>query len=128
MIGRFRALAVVASQVPGRLRRVRHQIDYLGTIVLSLAATSLVLLTSLGGTTYPWASAPIYILGAAGVLLIGVFALVERRAAEPILPLHLFKLRTFSVASVAVYNVGLAMFAAITYLPPFFHVMRRSPP
>src|SRR5205085_2893956 len=84
------ALVVVASQVPGTLRRVHHVIDYLGTAVLSLAVTSLILLTSLGGTTYPWRSAPIYLLGAAGVLLIGVVVLVERRAAEPVLPLHLF--------------------------------------
>src|SRR5690349_19691510 len=88
------ALVVVAIQVPGTLRRVHHVIDYLGTAVLSLAVTSLILLTSLGGTTYPWRSAPIYILGVAGVLLIGVFVLVERRAAEPVLPLHLFKLRS----------------------------------
>ena len=52
------ALVVVASQVPGTLRRVHHVIDYLGTAVLSLAVTSLILLTSLGGTTYPWRSAP----------------------------------------------------------------------
>jgi EmrB/QacA subfamily drug resistance transporter len=122
------ALAVVASQVPGRLRRVHHVIDYLGTIVLSLAATSLILLTSLGGTTYPWASAPIYILGAAGVLLIGLFILVERRAAEPIVPLHLFKLRTFSVTSVAGFIVGFAMFGAITYLPAFFQVVKGISP
>src|ERR1700720_2673498 len=83
------ALLVVASQVPGQLSRVHHVIDYLGTLVLSLAATSLILLTSLGGTTYPWRSAPIYILGVAGVLFIGLFVVVERRAAEPILPLHL---------------------------------------
>src|SRR2546429_66089 len=73
------ALVVVASQVPGTLRRVHHVIDYLGTAVLSLAVTSLILLTSLGGTTYPWRSAPLYILRAARVPLIGVFALVERR-------------------------------------------------
>ena len=60
------ALGVVASQVPGHLRRAHHVIDYLGTLVLSLAATSLILLTSLGGTTYPWRSAPIYIMGVAG--------------------------------------------------------------
>jgi len=122
------ALAVVASQVPGRLRRVHHVIDYLGTIVLSLAATSLILLTSLGGTTYPWASAPIYLLGAAGVLLIGLFILVERRAAEPIVPLHLFKLRSFSVTSVASFIVGFAMFGAITYLPAFFQVVKGISP
>ncbi len=122
------ALAVVASQVPGKLRRVHHVIDYLGAVVLALAATSLILLTSLGGTTYPWASAPIYILGVAGAALIGVFVLVERRAAEPILPLHLFKLRTFSVTSLVGFIVGFAMFGAITYLPAFFQVVRGISP
>jgi EmrB/QacA subfamily drug resistance transporter len=122
------ALLVVASQVPGRLSRVHHVIDYLGTLVLSLAVTSLILLTSLGGTTYPWRSAPIYILGVAGALLIGVFVLVERRAAEPVLPLHLFKLRTFSVTSLVGFIVGFAMFGAITYLPAFFQVVRGISP
>jgi EmrB/QacA subfamily drug resistance transporter len=122
------ALVVVASQVPGQLRRVHHVIDYLGTLVLSAAVTSLILLTSLGGTTYPWKSAPIYILGAAGVLLIGVFVLVERRAAEPVLPLHLFRLRTFSVTSLVGFIVGFAMFGAITYLPAFFQVVRGISP
>ena len=122
------ALVVVASQVPGQLRRVHHVIDYLGTAMLSLAVTSLILLTSLGGTTYPWRSAPIYILGVAGVLLIGVFVLVERRAAEPVLPLHLFKLRTFSVTSLVGFIVGFAMFGAITYLPAFFQVVRGISP
>jgi EmrB/QacA subfamily drug resistance transporter len=122
------ALIVVASQVPGKLRRVHHQIDYLGTLVLSAAVTALILLTSLGGTTYPWRSTPIYILGVAGVLLIGVFVLVERRAAEPIIPLHLFRLRTFSVTSVVGFIVGFAMFGAITYLPAFFQVVRGISP
>ncbi len=122
------ALAVVASQVPGQLSRVHHVIDYLGTLVLSAAVTSLILLTSLGGTTYPWRSAPIYILGVAGVLLIGVFVLVERRAVEPVLPLHLFKLRTFSVTSLVGFIVGFAMFGAITYLPAFFQVVRGISP
>ncbi len=122
------ALIVVASQVPGQLSRVHHVIDYLGTLVLSLAATSLILLTSLGGTTYPWRSAPIFILGVAGVVLIGVFVLVERRAAEPVLPLHLFKLRTFSVTSLVGFIIGFAMFGAITYLPAFFQVVKGISP
>jgi EmrB/QacA subfamily drug resistance transporter len=122
------ALAVVASQVPGRLGRVHHVIDYLGTAVLSLAATSFILLTSLGGTTYPWASAPIYILGAAGALLVLAFVLVERRAAEPVLPLHLFRSRTFSVTSIVGFIVGFAMFGAITYLPAFFQVVKGISP
>jgi EmrB/QacA subfamily drug resistance transporter len=122
------ALLVVASQVPGKLRRVHHKIDYLGTVVLSMAATSLILLTSLGGTTYAWNSAPIWIMGVAGVLLIGVFVLVERRVAEPIIPLHLFRLRTFSVTSLVGFIVGFAMFGAITYLPAFFQVVRGISP
>ena len=122
------ALVVVALQVPGRLRRVHHKIDYLGTLLLSAAATSLILLTSLGGTTYAWNSEPIYILGAAGVVLIGLFVLAERRAAEPILPLHLFKTRVFSVTSLVGFIVGFGMFGAITYLPAFFQVVRGVSP
>ena len=122
------ALVVVALQVPGKLRRVHHTIDYLGTVLLALAATSLILLTSLGGTTYAWASAPIYLLGIAGVLLIGLFVLAERRAAEPILPLHLFATRVFSVTSVVGFIVGFAMFGSITYLPAFFQVVRGISP
>jgi EmrB/QacA subfamily drug resistance transporter len=122
------ALLVVALQVPGKLRRVHHTIDYLGAVLLSLAATSLILLTSLGGTTYPWASAPIYILGVAGVALIVAFVFAERQAAEPILPLHLFKLRVFSVTSVVGFVVGFGMFGAITYLPAFFQVVRGISP
>ncbi|HEY0936310.1 MAG TPA: MDR family MFS transporter [Trebonia sp.] len=122
------ALIVVALQVPGTLRRVHHKIDYLGTLLLSAAATSLILLTSLGGTTYGWNSAPIYILGVAGVALIAAFILAERRAAEPILPLHLFKTRVFSVTSVVGFIVGFGMFGAITYLPAFFQVVRGISP
>jgi EmrB/QacA subfamily drug resistance transporter len=122
------ALIVVASQVPGTLSRIHHTIDYLGTAVLSAAATSFILLTSLGGTTYAWNSAPIWILGAAGVAAVGVFVVVERRAAEPVLPLHLFKLRAFWVTSLVGFIVGFAMFGAITYLPAFFQVVRGISP
>jgi EmrB/QacA subfamily drug resistance transporter len=122
------ALAVVASQVPGHLGRVHHVIDYIGTTVLALAATSFILLTSLGGTTYAWGSAPIYILGICGAVLVGVFVLVERRAKEPVLPLHLFRLRAFWVTSVVGFVVGFAMFGAITYLPAFFQVVKGVSP
>ncbi len=122
------ALLVVASRVPAHLARARHRIDYVGAAVLALAASALVLLTSLGGTTYAWSSAPIIVLGAAGAVLVGVFVLVERWAAEPVLPLHLFRERTFSVSSVVGFVIGLAMFGALTYLPAFFQVVRGVSP
>jgi EmrB/QacA subfamily drug resistance transporter len=122
------ALVVVAMQVPGQLRRVPHIIDYLGTTVLVFAATCLVLFTSLGGTTYSWSSAPIIAFGAAGVALCVVFVFVERRAIEPVLPLHLFKIRTFSVSSITGFIVGFSMFGALTYLPVFFQIVHGESP
>jgi EmrB/QacA subfamily drug resistance transporter len=122
------ALVVVASRVPGHMRRVHHIIDYMGTAVLVAATSCLVLFTSLGGTTYRWGSAQIIGLGVAGAVLTGIFAVVERRAAEPVLPLHLFSNRTFSVANLAGFIVGFAMFGAITYLPAFFQIVRGESP
>jgi EmrB/QacA subfamily drug resistance transporter len=122
------ALAVVAAQVPGRLGRMRHVIDYLGFALLALAATALILLTSLGGITYAWNSAPIWILGVCGAVLTVAFVLAERRATEPVLPLHLFRNRTFAATSVAGFIVGLAMFGSITYLPTFFQIVRGISP
>ena len=122
------ALAVVAARVPGHLARVHHDIDYLGFSLLGLAATAVILLTSLGGTTYGWSSAPIWILGALGVLLTAAFIVAERRAKEPVLPLHLFRIRAFWVTSLVGFVVGFAMFGAITYLPAFFQVVRGISP
>jgi EmrB/QacA subfamily drug resistance transporter len=122
------ALAVVASQVPGNLGRVHHVIDYLGTTVLMLCATCLVLFTSLGGTTYPWGSPTIIAFGVAGAVLLGIFVVVERGATEPVLPLHLFSNRGFSVVSVVGFIVGFAMFGAITYLPVFFQIVHGESP
>jgi EmrB/QacA subfamily drug resistance transporter len=122
------ALAVVAIQVPGNLGRVHHVIDYLGTAVLVLSASCLVLFTSLGGTTYPWGSPTIVALGVAGAILVVVFTVVERRATEPVLPLHLFSIRAFAVVSVVGFIVGFAMFGAITYLPVFFQIVHGQSP
>ncbi|MGA2319465.1 MAG: MDR family MFS transporter [Solirubrobacteraceae bacterium] len=122
------ALVVVAIQVPGNLRRVHHVIDYLGTTVLMLSVTCLVLFTSLGGTTYPWGSPTIIIFGVAGAVLLGIFAVVERGATEPVLPLHLFSIRAFSLTSIVGFIVGFAMFGAITYLPVFFQIVHGESP
>jgi EmrB/QacA subfamily drug resistance transporter len=122
------ALVVIAAQVPGHLRRVHHDIDYLGTFTLIIGATGLVLFTSLGGTTYPWGSAPIIACAAVGALFVVIFAFVERRAIEPILPLHLFSIRAFSVSNLVGFIVGFAMFGAITFLPVFFQDARGDSP
>ncbi len=114
------ALFVTAAQLPGHLQRVHHVIDYLGTILLTLSTTALVLFTSLGGSTYPWGSAPIIAMAVAGVVLAVLFLAVERRAAEPVIPLGLFANRVFSASSAVGFVMGFAMFGALTFLPIFF--------
>jgi EmrB/QacA subfamily drug resistance transporter len=118
------ALAVTAAVLPSRLSHVPHVIDYLGAVLIALAATSFVLLTSLGGTSYPWGSAPIVILGVAGVVLVCLFVLAERRAAEPVIPLKLFSNRVFAAASAVGFVVGFAMFGAITFLPLYLQIVK----
>jgi EmrB/QacA subfamily drug resistance transporter len=123
------ALAVTAAVLPSSVTtRVPHKIDYLGSALLATAATSLVLLTTLGGNTYRWGSAPIIILGVAGVLLLVAFVFAERRAAEPVLPLRLFRYRVFSVSSAVGFVVGFSMFGAITFLPQYMQVVQGVSP
>ncbi len=122
------ALIVVAAVLPGSLRRTKHTIDYAGTALLAAAATCLVLLTSLGGTTFAWSSGPIIGLGLGAVAAITVFLPVERRAAEPVLPLYLFRNRVFAAASAVGLVVGFAMFGALTYLPQYMQVVKGVSP
>jgi len=122
------ALIVVAAVLPSRHGREQHAIDYLGTIMIGGAASSLVLLTSLGGVTYPWRSGPIITLGVLAVAFVIGFVVVERRAAEPVLPLHLFRQRVFSAAGAIGFVVGFAMFGALTYLPQYFQVVKGVSP
>ncbi len=118
------ALIVVSAVLPGSGERVKRQIDYLGTAALAAAATGLVLVTTLGGTSYAWGSPFIIGLAVASAVLIVLFVLIERRAKEPVIPLSLFRNRTFAVASGIGFIVGFAMFGAITFLPLFLQVVR----
>jgi EmrB/QacA subfamily drug resistance transporter len=111
------ALGVIAAAFPRVAERVRHTIDYLGAALLAGGLSAIVLYTSLGGTTYAWGSPAMVTTVVAGVLLLGAFAVVESRAAEPILPLELFRNRVFTVTSVIGFIVGLALFGSVTYLP-----------
>ncbi|MFE7192537.1 DHA2 family efflux MFS transporter permease subunit [Kitasatospora sp. NPDC057541] len=117
------ALAVIAAVLHGTQTRRRHRIDYLGTTLIAAVATCVVLVTSLGGTTWAWGSWQIVGLGVLGLVLLGAFVLVERTAVEPVLPLRLFRSRTFSLVAVISFVVGFAMFGALTYLPTFLQIV-----
>jgi EmrB/QacA subfamily drug resistance transporter len=122
------ALAVIAIVLPGTATREKHRIDYLGALLLAAAATCLVLLTSWGGTEYAWGSPVIIGLGVLAVLLAIGWWLSAGRAAEPVLPLRLFRNRVFSVASAIGFAAGFAMFGALAFLPLFLQVVRGVSP
>jgi EmrB/QacA subfamily drug resistance transporter len=109
-------------------KRVRHKVDYLGGILLAVAATALILLATWGGTEYPWASAQIIGLGVLTAAALAGFLVTQTRAAEPILPLHVFKNRNFSVAMALTFLVGLAMFGAMTFLPLYQQTVQGESP
>ncbi|MFC9326745.1 DHA2 family efflux MFS transporter permease subunit [Kitasatospora sp. NPDC057015] len=122
------ALLVIAAVLHGTGVKHRHRIDYPGTVLIASVATCLVLMTSLGGTTWAWGSWQIVGLGVLGVVLLVAFVAVERRAEEPVLPLRLFRIRTFSLVAVISFVVGFAMFGALTYLPTFLQVVQGVSP
>ncbi|WP_329032901.1 MDR family MFS transporter [Streptomyces sp. NBC_01725] len=122
------ALAVIAAVLHIPVRSTKHTIDYLGTFLIASVATCLVLVASLGGTTWAWGSAQIIGLAVLAVILLVLFLRVERRAAEPVLPLGLFGIRTFSLVCVISFIVGFAMFGAMTYLPTFLQIVQGVSP
>ncbi|OII60116.1 EmrB/QacA family drug resistance transporter, partial [Streptomyces sp. CC53] len=122
------ALFVIAAVLHLPVRGTRHTIDYLGTFLIASVATCLVLVASLGGSTWPWASAQVIGLAVLGAVLLAAFVLVERRAAEPVLPLKLFGNRTFTLVSAISFVIGFAMFGAMTYLPTFLQVVQGVSP
>ncbi|WP_267244312.1 MDR family MFS transporter [Streptomyces sp. PR69] len=122
------ALAVIAAVLHIPARPTRHTIDYLGTFLIASVATCLVLIASLGGTTWAWGSAQIVSLAVLGAVLLVAFLSVERRAVEPVLPLKLFRIRTFTLVAAVSFVVGFAMFGTMTYLPTFLQVVQGVSP
>jgi EmrB/QacA subfamily drug resistance transporter len=122
------ALVVIAVVLPATGTKQQHKIDYLGATTLAAFATALVLATSWGGTTYAWSSPVIIGLFAGSVLLLVAWYFSARTAAEPVLPLRLFKNSVFSVAAAVGLAAGFAMFGALSYLPLFLQVVHGVSP
>ena len=122
------ALVYIISTLHLPARRVSHRVDYLGGALLAVAATSLVLLATWGGTEYAWGSGQIIGLALLAVAASAAFGVVEMRVAEPILPLHVFKNRNFSVTMALTFLTGLAMFGALTFLPLYQQTVQGESP
>jgi len=120
------ALAIVTAVFFLRLPKVDHakpKLDVAGMGLLALASTGLVLTSTWGGTTYDWDSLLILSLIFGTIVAAVAFVMVERRAAEPIMPLHLFRDRNFNLTTTAGLITGIAMFGALAYLPTYLQMV-----
>lgn len=117
------AITSAALRLPTR-DRGRVTVDYPGAAVLMAAIVSLLLVTEWGGERYEWTSPEILGLLGAGALLAGVFAVIERRAADPIIPPRLFQIPTFRVSATAATIFGMLMYGSILFVPVYFQIVR----
>ncbi|MEY2849360.1 MAG: hypothetical protein RI885_2027 [Actinomycetota bacterium] len=120
------ALAVIAAvsflETPPRMTS-RPRLDILGIVSMATAATSIVLVTSWGGTEIEWISTGMLGLVALAVCSSLVFVWAEKRAVEPIIPLSLFRNRDFTLSTIAALLIAVAMFGAIAYLPTYLQMV-----
>lgn len=108
--------------------RISHKIDWAGAATLTIALASLTLAATLGGQSFPWLSAQILGLATLSILATGAFIWVESRAAEPILPLPLFKDNVFTITSILSVVTGACMFGAVTFLPIYLQLSKGVSP
>ncbi len=117
------ALAVVIFTLHLAKHDSRPKLDILGMVLIAAASTCIVLFSVWGGTKYAWGSAEIIGLGAGFVVLTAAFLVAEHYAAEPILPLRLFRSSIFNIAGLIGLVVGVALFGAVSYIGFFLQTV-----
>jgi EmrB/QacA subfamily drug resistance transporter len=106
-----------------------HRVDWQGSLLMVVSVVCLLLALSFGGSKgWAWTSTKVIALLAAFVVFAVTFVLVEARAAEPILPLRLFRSASFSIANAATFILGFSMFGAIIYVPLYLQIVKGATP
>ncbi len=100
--------------------RQKHKVDYAGVIMMSLALVPLMLALNWGGVDYAWGSAIIIGLFVFSAVAFVLFIVIEKRAAEPVIPMDLFKNRVVTVSSIVGFLQGAAFFPVVSFIPLFF--------
>ncbi|WFE38095.1 MDR family MFS transporter [Micromonospora sp. WMMD998] len=109
-------------------QRREHTVDWIGAALLVAGVSCLLLALSWGGTSYAWGSGVILGLFVAGAVLGAAFLFQEARTREPILPLRLFRSRTFALANSAGFVLGLVMFGSIIFIPLYLQIVKGASP
>jgi EmrB/QacA subfamily drug resistance transporter len=113
--------------LPTRAKR-KVSIDYLGIVLLSAAVSLLLIWITLAGDSFEWASIETLLMVGGAVIATALFIIVELRSKEPLVPLTLFRNRTFSLAVIASIATGIAMFGASVYLGQYMQLARGATP
>ena len=124
----FIAIAGFAASFAAHPERQRHKIDWAGAAALSVALGALTLVTSLGGSTLAWGSPLALTLIALVPVALAAFLWIERRAAEPLLPLVLFKNNVFTVCGIIGFVTGAAMLGGLTFIPIYLQIAKGYTP
>ena len=117
------ALAGVVFFLKLPTHRGRVAVDVWGMLTLAVATVAVILTITWGGSTYDWASAQILGLIVIAVVFTAIFIVIESRTAEPVMPLPMFRSRTFVLATVAGMMISVAMFGAIGYMPTYLQMV-----
>jgi EmrB/QacA subfamily drug resistance transporter len=127
----FAILALVVLQKTLHLPVVKREnmtVDWLGASLVTAAVSLLLIWVTLAGDRYDWLSWQTYTMVGVSVVLGLAFVLTESRAAEPIIPLGLFRNRTITLTALASLFVGIAMFGATVFLSQYFQLARGESP
>ncbi|HEX4040598.1 MAG TPA: MDR family MFS transporter [Xanthobacteraceae bacterium] len=122
------AVGVIGFAFTAPSVRRRRTVDLAGAALLALTLTGLIVLTTVGGSAYAWSSPQMLAILVSIMLALAGFVAVERRVAEPILPIALFANPVFVIACTVGFIVGLALFGSITYMPLYLQVVRGANP
>lgn len=122
------ALLVINRTFRPQLKKSDISIDYAGAVLLGMALTALVIVTSLGETLIKEAPVSLFAISLLGIVSLASFIYVERRVPDPLMPLSLFKNRAFVIAASIGFIVGLALFGSITLLPLYFQIVKGLDP
>jgi len=122
------SLVVIAAVFHPHVRHVKHRIDYWGAGWLALSLSCLILFTTEGGTMLPWNSSELWFILAFAVVGVVGFIYEETVAEEPIIPLGLFRHRTFLLSCLIGFFVGAALFGSTTFLPLYLQVVKGVSP
>lgn len=126
----FAVIALIVLQKTLHLPVVKRdvKVDWAGAFFISAAVSLLLVWVTFAGDKYDWLSWQTYTMVAGSVLLALVFVFVETRAAEPIIPLRLFRNRTITLSSIASMFVGVAMFSGTVFFAQYFQLARDKSP